>query len=197
MLWWSQVKIARALSVSEGKGLVSWVASQSIDGTVSRGNVLAWLSGPEKSRHLRHDGSNGVTGTEGKDPGRGDLGFVARIFDKSGREDRGTGGGVALCLNPLELPFTGCDPERGTGLAGAEGMPLGGNLRSGILGSDSLDWSLANGLCGSVGVLGGGKTSVVVTEGVDLAPFSIIFAPSVSFSWFDLLGGKGGRLEGS
>lgn len=167
MLWWSQVKIARALSVNEGKGLVSWVASQSIDGTVSRGNVLAWLSGPEKSRHLRHDGSNGVTGTEAEDPGRGILGFVAIIFDKSGREDIGTGGGVAPCPHPLDLPFTGFDPERGTGLAGAGGIPLGGNLRSGILGSDSLDCSLADGLCGSVGVLGGGKTSVVVTEGVD------------------------------
>lgn len=138
-----------------------------------------------------------MTGTEGEDPGTGNLGFVAIIFDKSGREDRGTGGGVALCPNPMELPFTVCDPERGTGLAGAEGMHLGGNLRSSILGSDSLDCSLANGLCGSVGVLGGGKTSVVMTEAVDLAPFIIVLAPSFSFSWFDLLGGKGGRLEGS
>ena len=36
-----------------------------------------------------------------------------------------------------------------------------------------------------------------MTEGEDFVPFSGIRAPSLSFSSFDLFGGKGGRLEGS
>ena len=35
------MKIARALSVREGNGPVSWLASQSRDGTAWRGNVAA------------------------------------------------------------------------------------------------------------------------------------------------------------
>lgn len=191
------MKIARALSVGDGKGPVSCVASQSIEGTVSRGNVLAWLSGPEKSRHLRQDERDEVTGNKGEDPGRGNFGFVAMIFDKSGLVDRGTGGGVAPCSKPLVLPFSACDPGRRTSLVGVGGMSLGGSLRSGNFGSNSLDGSLATGLCGTVDVLGERRISIVVTEGVDLAPFSCILVLSLSFSCLDLFGGRGGRLEGS
>lgn len=50
------MKIARALSVGEAsKGAVSCRASQSREGTVSRGNLAAWVSGKEKSRQRRHE----------------------------------------------------------------------------------------------------------------------------------------------
>ena len=60
MLWCSQVKIERALSVGEGKGEVSWWASQSREGTLWRGNLLAWVSGREKSRQKRQEVEEGV-----------------------------------------------------------------------------------------------------------------------------------------
>ena len=44
------MKIARAWSVGDGKGAVSWTAIQSREGTDSRGNLAAWASGAEKSR---------------------------------------------------------------------------------------------------------------------------------------------------
>ena len=49
------MKIARAWSVGDGKGVVSWVAIQSREGTDSRGNLAAWASGAEKSRHRRQE----------------------------------------------------------------------------------------------------------------------------------------------
>lgn len=49
------MKIARALSVGDENGATSCVASQSRDGIDSRGNLAAWVSGPEKSRHSMHD----------------------------------------------------------------------------------------------------------------------------------------------
>ena len=73
--------MARALSVREEKGLVSWVASQSSDGTAWRGNVAAWESGAEKSRHFRHDGEEDVPC---------EMGLVTGTFERSGREERGT-----------------------------------------------------------------------------------------------------------
>jgi hypothetical protein len=47
--------MARAWSVGDWKGEVSWVASQSREGTFWRGNLAAWASTAEKSRHRRQD----------------------------------------------------------------------------------------------------------------------------------------------
>ena len=55
ILRWSQVKIARALSVAEEKGLVSDWARLWSDETVCRGKRVALWSGAEKSRQTIHD----------------------------------------------------------------------------------------------------------------------------------------------
>lgn len=83
------MKIARALSVGDGKGAVNWVASQSRDGTAWRGNVAEWLSGAEKSRHFRHDALDDGT----VDDEAWATGLEARILERSGRDARGMGGG--------------------------------------------------------------------------------------------------------
>ena len=114
------MKIARALSVSEGKGSVNCVASQSKDGTFCLGYRAAWLSGPEKSRHFKQDvweldwftiPAEGLVAIAG-------LGFVAIILDRSGLVDFGTGGGalskpsllgisgVEACLVSIVGPFS-------------------------------------------------------------------------------------------
>lgn len=85
--------MARALSVREGKDVVSWVASQSSDGTDSRGNLVAWVSGPEKSRHIKQDVAEGWDC--GFIPG---LGLLAIIFERSGRDATGTGGGALSAI---------------------------------------------------------------------------------------------------
>lgn len=88
-LWWSQVKIARALSVGEGKGDVSCVARLSREGTVWRGNLEAWVSGAVKSRQMRQEGME-----EEEETNEEGFGLVARILERSGREERGIGGGA-------------------------------------------------------------------------------------------------------
>ena len=87
-LWWSQVKIARALSVGEGKGDVSCAARLSREGTVWRGNLEAWVSGAVKSRQMRQEG------VEEEETNEVGFGFVAKIFERSGREPMGIGGGA-------------------------------------------------------------------------------------------------------
>ena len=47
--------MARAWSVGDEKGVVSWVAIQSREGTDSRGNLAAWASGAEKSWQTRQE----------------------------------------------------------------------------------------------------------------------------------------------
>ena len=57
------MKIARAWSVGDEKGAVSWLAIQSREGTDSRGNLVAWASGAEKSRQRRQeDAEVGICG---------------------------------------------------------------------------------------------------------------------------------------
>lgn len=102
------MKIARALSVGDGKGVVNWVASQSRDGTAWRGKVAEWLSGAEKSRHLRHDAlDDGAVDDETRA-----TGLEARILERSGRDARGICGGdgpveasVGFGDVPLDLPL--------------------------------------------------------------------------------------------
>jgi hypothetical protein len=57
----------------------------SVEGMDSRGNRAAWLSGPEKSRHLRQMSvcARGAVV----------FGFNCSNSARLGREDRGTGGG--------------------------------------------------------------------------------------------------------
>ena len=103
MLWCSQVKIARALSVGEGKGVVRWVARVEREETVWRGNLMAWVSGWVKSRHLRQEGV--VDGAEGGV--EGNFGLVDSNFERSGREESGIGGGVVADREPLVIVL-GC-----------------------------------------------------------------------------------------
>ena len=75
---------------------------------------------------------------------------------------------------------------------------MGGGSRGGSFRVDSVDRSRAAGLCGRVGVRGGGVLiSVIVIEGEDFVPFNGILANSLSFSCLVLFGGRGGRVEGS
>jgi hypothetical protein len=81
------VKSARALSVSDVNGDVTFCAIQfvSVEGRDCRGKRAAWVSGPEKSRHLRQHADVG--------PFTPGLGLEACRAVRSGREDRGIGGG--------------------------------------------------------------------------------------------------------
>ena len=185
----------RALSVGDVKGAVSWMASQSRDGTAWRGNVAAWLSGAEKSRHFRQDGVDGEALA---------MGFVARLLERLGREASGMGGGagpvevlavhgdvplvVPLVSREIWLPFKLMD---GPGRLGMGGGASGGSFLVFPL------VCLATGLGGSAGIDGGGNTCVGSTFGVDFVIFSGIRAFSLSFSCGDFLGGSGGKVEGS
>lgn len=73
-----------------------------------RGNRAAWLSEPEKSRHLRQAGAA---------PG---FGFDAIIAPRFGREDKGTGGGAPRFGAESEVTGGG----RFVGMGGGEGALL-------------------------------------------------------------------------
>lgn len=85
------------------KGAVSWLANQerSCVGRDCLGNRAACESGPEKSRHIIQTVVEPVL--EGEE--QGIRGLVACIFDKSGREPRGIGGGEPLAFCPCVSPF--------------------------------------------------------------------------------------------
>lgn len=97
MLWWNQVKSALALSVCDGNGAVSSLASQAISwvGRDWRGYCAACASGAEKSRHFKQATLGVVAGK----PLPCIRGLVAMILERSGRDAKGTGGGT---------PFEGC-----------------------------------------------------------------------------------------
>ena len=207
------MNIARALSVSEGNGVVSCVDSQSREGTVCLGNLAAWESGPEKSRQIKHEDAVGAASG-------GLLGLLAWIFDMSGLEARGIGGGAADLegeglgtppLTPFEWPrFSALFiPKESAGLAG-----VGGGCSSGVLFGGPTDPCVVDRLGGSAGIAGGGKTSTVATRCVDLFPFNDILALSASLypgkafdfsmSWYRFstssfvrFGGSGGNVVGS
>jgi hypothetical protein len=88
----------------DGNGAVNSLASHAIScvGSDARGYRAAWLSGPEKSRHTKHSVSDVGGGGLGDTVDPSKRGFVARIFDISGREPRGIGGGV-----PFEADLPG------------------------------------------------------------------------------------------
>jgi hypothetical protein len=88
------VNIARALSVSDGKGDVNASARAGKDLTFCRGNCAAWLSGPEKSRQTKQMSAAGTKGEIECDGAK--IGFVAWKADISGLEDRGMGGASKL-----------------------------------------------------------------------------------------------------
>ena len=98
------------------------------------------MSGPEKSRHLRHESRDDPAGAEGELHGEDTLGFVAMSLERSGRDAKGTGGGIAVFAAPVPNPWTSAVVER-SGLVGIGGISLGGSFLSG-----SLDRSLAAGL---------------------------------------------------
>ena len=94
------MKIARALSVRLGKGEVRFWASQerSVVGSDWRGKRAAWLSGPEKSRHKRQESEDCDETCPGVVCG---LGLEACSAARSGRDDRGIGGGLPLVTKSL------------------------------------------------------------------------------------------------
>lgn len=173
------MNIERALSVSEGNGVVSCVASQSREGTFCLGNLAAWESGPEKSRQIRHEDAVGAASG-------GLLGLLAWILEMSGLEARGIGGGAAalegeglgiLPLTPFEWPrFSALFvPKERAGLAG-----VGGGCSGGVLFRSPPDPCVVDRLGGSAGVAGGGNTSTVAIRCVDLFPIDDILDLSAS-----------------
>jgi hypothetical protein len=72
-------------------------------GSDARGYWAAWLSGPEKSRHVRHSVSDVGAGGLGDTADPFKRGFVDMILDRSGREPSGIGGGVPLEADLLGL----------------------------------------------------------------------------------------------
>ena len=127
------MNITRALSVREGNLFVSWAASQSSEGTVSRGKRVACWSASEKSRHLRQDEAE-ETLCGGPDvEGELILGLVASNLDKSGRVDDGIGGGTALCPIPLAAPSISSSSCLKGSLGVVGGMFLGGSFLVGWL----------------------------------------------------------------
>ena len=156
------MNIARALSVIEGNGVVSCVASQSREGTFCLGNLAAWESGPEKSRQIRQeDAAGGASG--------GLLVLLAWIFEMSGLEARGTGGGAAA----LEGEGLGTLPSTPFEWLGSSGLfitkeradlaGIGGGCSGGIFFKSPPDPCVVDRLGGSAGVVGGGNTSTVAT----------------------------------
>lgn len=197
------MKIVRALSVEEGKGAVSWMASQSREGTVSRGNLAACVSGAEKSRQMRQDEVDCEGGG-----GLGDapiLGFVDSIFVRSGLDDMGIGGGVlsltcglGLGISPF-VPFgRGSSglviPHDKADLAGIGGGSLGGSFLCGKPGP--MESCLAGVRGGRFGIVGEGDISATVTLGVDLADFDGVLAFPISCVCLRF-GGNGGSFAGS
>lgn len=111
MLWCCHLKIARALSVAEGKGEVSWWASQlrSLVGMEWRGKRAAWSSGSLKSRQMRQDPWDAGVGVLLATVG---FGFDAFRTARSGFDVDGIGGGApsVSCAAP------GREPGRGGGV---------------------------------------------------------------------------------
>jgi len=107
------------------------------------------------------------------------VGLVDWSFEKSGREERGTGGGLFLeGLGLGSRPFVN---EGSSGLF----MPSVRAERAGIGGGCSfLAADVASGLegrlGGSDGVVGTGCTSTVATDEVDFVPFNGFLAFSAS-----------------
>ena len=198
------MNIARALSVRDGKGAVSWVASQSRDGTDSRGNLVACVSGPEKSRQIKQEFAFCMV-CGGCDDDAPTLGFVADILVRSGREDMGIGGGAlpfteGLGLGVLPSASLGLDsptlfiPKERADLMGVGGGSRGGSFLGG--GSSPTESCLVLLRGGSEGMTGGGGSSATTTLGDDLADFSGALPFPVSCVGVRL-GGSGGKLDGS
>lgn len=82
------MKIALALSVNDGKGAVSSLAShrRSCDGSDCLRYRAAWASGPEKSRHFIHTVSS-----------------LEEALQERGLEARGTGGGCVLEVRGMSV----------------------------------------------------------------------------------------------
>jgi len=137
------VKIARALSVVDGKGAVSWLASHptSKDGKDCRGKRAACASAAEKSRQCRHEVAGAEDAAGAVAPFV--LGLDARSAARSGREEVGMGGGAPLT--------GGTEPGLSDGRGGGAPFALVPNP---ISSADRF------GLGGSAGLRGGGGGSI-------------------------------------
>ena len=212
--------------MGDGNESVSRSTSQSSEGTFCRGYWVATLSGPEKSRQSKQDccavptllgASLGLVSWLG-------FGFVANIFERSGLDDIGTGGGVRSKVLALDFSsrFAGRDgmvgPFSTRALTG--GIVLGGSRLAYGGGDDTSDVGVRWGkggregnegtlgdaprrlrLCGNSGVCGGGIISRVVILLVDLAVFSGALGANPFVETFSsrplLEGGRGGSAVGS
>ena len=88
------------------------------------------MSGPEKSRHFRHEVVGLFAGIDCTNDAAGNFGFVAIILDRSGRDDVGMGGGFGLGVLPFVCPFVWGD---GSDLVGIGGGSFGGRILPGSL----------------------------------------------------------------
>ena len=156
---------------------------------------MAWVSGAEKSRQWRHDWADGCAW----DVASG-LGLVLWILDRSGREDRGTGGGApwfrAFPLVTLEMPWSLFIPYESADLLAGIG---GGCSSLSVCPADSFPAGLRG---GSAGVVGGDRLSGAVTLGDDFELRYGTLDFSISSYLFSIsalvrLGGRGGSVEGS
>lgn len=189
------MNIARALSVAEGKGEVSWWASQviSVEGIDCRGNRAACSSGPEKSRHFRHwpddDGEVPLVVVAPFNLGL-DLLSSARL----GLEDVGTGGG-----NAEDGRFDG----RGGGFSvillreksSADRRGGGVGVSSGVASGAVLDLDGKGGLLGRAG--GGSRFDLRLTFGAEITGRKDTLDSFALLSLVVFLSGSGGSVAGS
>ena len=189
------MNIARALSVVEGNGDVSWCASQemSVEGIDCRGNRAACSSGPEKSRHFRHcPGDGEVVPLVVAVPFN--LGLDLLSSARLGREDKGTGGGEAE-----DGRFDGSGGEVSVVLFREKSSA---DLRGGLGGGSSsavsvvlLDLDGTGGLLGSEG--GGSRLDLRLTFRAEMVGRKGTRGsiPMPSFVFF--FSGSGGSVAGS
>lgn len=155
-----------------------------------RGNRAAWLSGPEKSRHFRHE-----LVAEG-------FGLEACRAARFGREESGIGGGAPGASLGVSL-------EVSLGLFGGKGGGVSVDLFNPNDSADLLTGSGLGGSCfaevcrvgrgGREGRTGGGWIVVGpffdTTLGAERVGFRVTLAGFGSS--FSLFGGRGGNFEGS
>ena len=132
------------------------------------------------------------------------LGFEASILERSGRDDRGIGGGALPAgegpgLGALTFrPFGYGSPSLSIPADMADLAPIGGESRGGNFlcgGTGPVDSGLA-GLRGGSDGMAGGDTSAVITLGVDFADFNGALAFPISCVGVRF-GGSDGSLAGS
>ena len=155
-----------------------------------RGNRAAWLSGPEKSRHFRHE------------PVAEGFGLEACRAARFGREESGIGGGAPGASLGVSLGVS-------LGLFGSNGGGVSVDLFNPNDSADLLTGSGLGGSCfaevcrvgrgGREGRTGGGWIVVGLFFDTTLGTEWVCFRETLADfdSSFPLFGGRGGSFEGS